>query len=111
MLKTEPFTEYFELYSSLRQRYDITPQETYNVDENGFAMAAIQRANVFISVSESEALLRQVGNREWVFIIETISASGESLSSFLTFKGVYQQRSWHEKLNTRSSKIATSPKG
>jgi hypothetical protein len=58
VLKTETFTECFELYNSLREKYGITPQDTYNMDEKGFGMSVIQRANVLISVSEREAFLR-----------------------------------------------------
>jgi hypothetical protein len=45
------------------------------------------------SASEKEAFLRQDGNREWVSVIEMISASGESLPSYIIFKAVYQQSS------------------
>ncbi len=81
------------------------------MDEKGFSMGAIQRANVVISVTERDAFLRQDGNREWVSIIEIISASGESLSSYIIFKATYQQNSWHQQLDSQYSKIATSPKG
>ena len=83
-------TEYFKLYYSLQQKYNITAQDMYNMDEKGFSMGAIQRSNVVIPVAEREAFLRQDGNREWVSVIETISASDESLSSYIIFKAVYK---------------------
>jgi DDE superfamily endonuclease len=110
-LNIETLTEYFELYNSLQQKYDISPQDIYNMDEKGFCMGAIQRSNVVIPVGERAAFLRQDGNREWVSVIETISASGESLSSYIIFKAVHQKASWHQQLDTQSAKIATSPKG
>jgi len=103
--------EYFELYRSLQQKYSISPQDTYNMDEKGFCMGAIQRSTVVIPVTQRDAFLRQDGNREWVSVIETISASGETLSSYIIFKAVYQQSSWHQQLDSQSSKIATSSKG
>jgi hypothetical protein len=57
MLKIETFIEYFELYNSLCQQYNIAPQDTYNMDEKGFYMRAIQRAYVLIPVGEREAFL------------------------------------------------------
>jgi hypothetical protein len=90
MFKIETFIEYFELYNSLCQQYNIAPQDTYNMDEKGFCIKAIQRAYVLIPVGEREAFLRQNGNREWVSIIETISATDETLSSYIIFKAVYQ---------------------
>jgi hypothetical protein len=41
MLKTETFTEYFKLFSSLQQQYNIAPEDIYNMDEKGFCMGAI----------------------------------------------------------------------
>lgn len=107
----ETISEYFELYHSLQQKYNISPQDTYNMDEKGFCMGAIQRPNVVIPVTERDAFLRQDGNREWVSVLETISASGESLPSYIIFKATYQQSSWHRQLDSQYSKIATSPKG
>jgi hypothetical protein len=43
MLKTEPFEEFFKLFDSLVQKYKIASQDTYNIDEKGFIIGAIQR--------------------------------------------------------------------
>jgi hypothetical protein len=93
VLKTETFTEYFALYDSIRQEYGIIAQDTYNMDEKGFAMGIMQQSHVFVPASEKEAFLWQDGSREWVSVIETISAASESLPSYLIFKAVYQQSS------------------
>jgi pyruvate/2-oxoglutarate dehydrogenase complex dihydrolipoamide acyltransferase (E2) component len=111
VLKREIFTDYFELYSSLQRQYGVLPQDTYNMDEKGFAMGQIQQTRAIVPATEKELFLRQDGNREWVSVIETISAAGESLSSYIIFKAVYQQSSWYTKLDSQTSKIATSPKG
>jgi hypothetical protein len=89
VFKPEIFTEYFELYRSIQQQYGIPLEDIYNMDEKGFSMGATQKSNVFISVAERQAFLRQDGNREWVSVIETISAAGKSLLSYIIFKGVY----------------------
>jgi DDE superfamily endonuclease len=81
------------------------------MDEKGFSMGATQKSNVFVPIAERQAFLCQDGNREWVSVIETISAAGKSLLSYVIFKGVYHQSSWYQALDSRSSKIATSPKG
>jgi len=111
VLKPETFTEYFALYDSIRQEYGITAHDTYNMDEKGFAMGIMQKSHVFVPASEKEAFMRQDGSREWVSVIETISADGESLPSYLIFKGVYQQSSWYDRLDCQAAKIATSLKG
>jgi DDE superfamily endonuclease len=81
------------------------------MDEKGFAMGIMQQSHVFVPAGEKEAFLRQDGSREWVSVIETISATGESLPSYLIFKAVYQQSSWYDTLDSQAAKIATSPKG
>jgi hypothetical protein len=81
------------------------------MDEKGFSIGAIQRSNVVIPVGERDAFLHQDRNQEWVSVIETISASGDSLPSYIIFKGAYQQASWHQQLDSQHSKIATSSKG
>jgi helix-turn-helix, Psq domain len=89
VLKKEIFVDYFELYSSLLQQYRILPQDIYNMDEKGFAMGQIQQTRAIVPAAEKELFLRQDGSREWVSVIETISAAGESLSSYIIFKAVY----------------------
>jgi hypothetical protein len=59
------------------------------MDEKGFSIDATQKSNVFVPVVEKQAFLHQDGNREWVSVIETISAAGKSLSSYIIFKEVY----------------------
>jgi hypothetical protein len=81
------------------------------MDEKGFAMGVMQRSHVFMPTSEKEAFTRQDGSREWVSVIKTISATGQTLLSYIIFKATYQQSSWFDKLNSQSAKIATSLKG
>jgi hypothetical protein len=56
--------EYFALYNSIQQEYGITAQDTYNMDEKGFAIGIIQQSHVFMPVGEKEAFLQQDGSRE-----------------------------------------------
>jgi uncharacterized membrane-anchored protein YjiN (DUF445 family) len=41
MLKIEKFAGYFELYESLQEKYEITLQDIYNINEKGFCIEAI----------------------------------------------------------------------
>lgn len=113
MQHPETLREYFELYRSLKEQYNIADQDTYNMDEKGFLMGTIQQEKVIIPVQQREAFLRQDGNREWVSVIETISADGCCLPSYIIFKAINQQKSWFEALEAThiEGAIATSPKG
>jgi hypothetical protein len=57
VLKTKTFIEYFVLYNLIRQEYRITAQDTYNIDEKGFAIGIIQQSYVFVLTSEKEVFL------------------------------------------------------
>jgi hypothetical protein len=59
------------------------------MDEKGFAMGQIQRSYVLVPAGQKDVFLRQDGSREWVSIIETISAAGKSLPSYIIFKAAY----------------------
>jgi hypothetical protein len=63
-----------------------------------------------MSMCEKEAFTQQDGNRDWVSIIETISADGQYLLSYIIFKAVNQQSSWFKQLDTVNAKIAISRK-
>jgi hypothetical protein len=68
--------------------YDILPEDIYNFDETGFAIGLIATAKV---VTRAEYYGRrsvlQLGDREWVTAIESISASGWALPPVIIFKG------------------------
>jgi hypothetical protein len=64
-------------------QYGILPEDIYNFDETGFAMGLTLTAKV---ITQSEYYGRRsvlrLGNREWVTVIESISASGWALSTY-----------------------------
>jgi hypothetical protein len=69
------------------------------MDEKGFAIGQIQQTRAIVPATEKELFLRQVSDREWVSVIETISAAGESAvelhylqSSLSTNQLVYEAR-------------------
>lgn len=77
----------------------IQPGDVYNVDETGFAMGLIATAKV---VTRAEyygwRAVLQPGNREWVTIIESISADGHALPPTVVFKGEKYIASWFDNL-------------
>ena len=78
--ETEVFQRWFDLYHSLKIRYGILDEDTYNMDKKGFMMEVAGSVKVIISKYEKQAFVTQSGNREWVSLIETISAgSGQKL--------------------------------
>ena len=78
--ETEVFQRWFDLYHSLKIRYGILDEDTYNMDKKGFMMEVAGSVKVIISKYEKQAFVTQSGNQEWVSLIEVISAgSGQKL--------------------------------
>ena len=79
--------EWFSLIRNVVAKYGILEQDIYNFDEAGFAMGVIATAKV---VTSSEAKSRpkttQLGNREWVLIIQGVNSYGWALPPFIIFK-------------------------
>ena len=74
-------------------------------------MGVAASAKVVISKHEKQAFSAQSGSREWVSLIEAISATGRSLPLFVIFKGVNKLKAWLDILEDIHSEIATSENG
>ena len=87
---------WFEQVRRAIDEHGIQEEDIYNFDETGFQMGVISTANV---VTGSDRAGRpktiQPGNREWVTVIETVSARGVSIPPLLIFEAVMHQTSWY----------------
>ena len=85
--ETEVFQRWFDLYHSLKIRYGILDEDTYNMDEKGFIIGVAGSVEVIISKYEKQVFVTQSGNQEWISLIEAISAgSGQKLPLWVIFK-------------------------
>ncbi len=82
---------WFNLSWTTFERYHITFERIYNMDEIGIAMELINQSMVVALHSSADRYLQQPGNRNWVSILETINGTGSVLSLFLIFKGQSHQ--------------------
>jgi DDE superfamily endonuclease len=64
------------------------------MDEKGFMKGVGDGSKVIIPSSEMEAFSVQLGNREWVSVIECIGTNGYYLPGFVIFKGKQIQENW-----------------
>ena len=80
-------------------QHGILPEDIYNFNKTGFAIGLTATAKV---VTRSEYYggrsVLQLGNREWVTAIESISASGWALPPIIIFKGKLYNYAWFEGL-------------
>jgi hypothetical protein len=90
---------WFKLVEETRQTYGVLDQDIYNFDETGFAMGVAATSKVVTSADRvGRAVVVQPGNREWVTVIECISASGWSLPPFVILSGKVHQSNWYRNL-------------
>jgi hypothetical protein len=106
--------EFFELLKSVVEKYNITSDRTFNMDEKGFLLGYAQSAKVIVhSSKKSYRFVTQDGNRELVTVWEGVSAAGFVCPPLIIYKGVHHQVGWHADSDKvpKDWLFATSPKG
>ena len=89
--------EWFRLVRNVVAKYGIAEEDIYNFDEAGFLMGVIATAKVVTSSeSRNRPKATQLGNREWVSIIQGINSYGWAIPPFIIFKGQNHLSAWYE---------------
>jgi hypothetical protein len=57
------------------------------MDKTGIALGLCTNTRVIARAGKRKAYIKSPGNREWVSIIETVSAASKKLRCMLIFKG------------------------
>jgi len=87
---------WFDLVRNTIAKYRVDDNNIYNFDEIGFIMGIASTAKV---ITTSERRYRpntiQPGNREWVTVIQGVSALGWVLLPFIIFAGQYHLSAWY----------------
>lgn len=77
------------------KKYNIQPENIYNVDEKGFLMGRSTSVKVICQKGKRRNFKVQDGNRELITVIETVSAGGILLPPHIVYKGAAQYKGWH----------------
>jgi hypothetical protein len=86
---------WFTLVANLRATYGITDADIWNFDETGFQMGVAATARVITHAeNRGRAKTKQPGNREWVTIVQSISALGDSIAPFIIVKAATHLAPW-----------------
>ena len=70
----------------------------YNMDEKGFMMGKGERCKVICRRGRKNPRLTHDGSREWVTVIEAVSAAGVVLPPMLVNKGEAHYMGWYAAL-------------
>jgi hypothetical protein len=88
--------DWFKLVRNTVAKYGIQEEDIYNFDEARFLMGMIATAKVVTGLeSRNRPKATQLGNREWVLIIQGINLYGWSIPPFIIFKGATYLSSWY----------------
>ena len=82
---------WFKHFNTVRERYQVSWENVYNMDETGIALGVCANQRVIGRADTTQSYKATPENREWVSIIETISASGCRLRCLIIFKGMALQ--------------------
>ena len=86
---------WFDLFRQTCERYSITLDQIWNMDETGLQMGVVGRSMVVVPRADGKRWMQQPGNTNWVSVLETIRGLGRVIEPFLVFKGVSHQLRWH----------------
>ena len=73
--------EWFKLFQQVRQEFDVSDENIWNMDEKGVMQEIIAKTRVIVGANDRKKYMTQPGNREWLSSIECISMAGKSLRS------------------------------
>jgi ribosome recycling factor len=90
----EALAEWYNLFDSIRRTYQVKLSNIWNMDETGIALGVCNNQWVIGRSSSKSSYVQTPENREWVSIIETISATGACTRPVVLFKGQMLQSSW-----------------
>jgi hypothetical protein len=78
---------FFDRHSEVRSRKTIKVENTYNADEKGFMIGQARKGKVICRRKRRNVRVRHPGNREWVSVMECISADGRVLDPLYIYMG------------------------
>jgi hypothetical protein len=103
---------WFELVQSMKAKYGIQDEDTWNFDETGFLMGKITSQLVVTgSDKPGKAKKLQPGDREWVTLVQAVGATGKRIPPFIIFAGKVLISTWFELGILRDWVISVSPNG
>jgi hypothetical protein len=90
----EQLQKFYEYFHRIQCDYGVELANIWNVDEHGIALGICANYKVIAKSGKKHTLVQASENREWVSIIECISAVGNKTRPLVIFKGKNPQTSW-----------------
>ena len=90
---------------------NIRVEDIWNMDETDIALGVCTNSQVVARAGKRKAYVKTPGDREWVSILETISATGQKLRCMVIFKGQSLQTTWFPSKSVPDWLYTTSKNG
>ena len=105
----EGILEWFHRLKTVIDKHSIKSDDMWNADEHGFALGIGSNGRVVGSSSSRTSVVKQPGNREWVTVLEGISAAGQRMKPLVIFKGKNLSSGWFPATSTPDWAYCSSP--
>lgn len=109
--KHDTIKAFMKLFERTRIELGIQTEDIWNMDETGVALGVCTNSQVIAASSKKKAYKASPEDREWVTILEVISAAGKKLQCLVIFKGKHIQSTWFPTYGTPDWKYTTSKNG
>ena len=86
--------EFYDLLEDTIAKYNIPPENIYNMDEKGIQLGIGQKVKAFVDRDQKDVYSIEDGNRELVTVIEMVSADGSCLQPSVIFQGKCRDLEW-----------------
>ena len=86
--------EILKAFRAIREKYEITDADTWNMDGKGFQKGQISKTRVVFDKTDGPPASAATGTTSWVSIIECVNAEGDAITPFVIHLGKEVQDRW-----------------
>jgi hypothetical protein len=84
----------FDVFVAVIEKYQLTMENIYNVDETGYALGMIEATQIIIDTNIRSQYQTTPGRQEWVSVMEYICANRIIIPPLVIFKGENLTTTW-----------------
>jgi hypothetical protein len=103
--------EWFELFDRVRDSNNVKTCNIWNVDETGLSSGVCKDTKVIGAADKKRTQKESPQTRDWVSIVESVSAEGKKIQPLVIFKGQNLQTTWFNDTDLPEFQWITQKKG
>lgn len=103
--------EFYERFDTIRARHNTQQVDIWNMAEHGIALGVCTNSVALRASGKRRTYIQSPENREWVSVIEAISAAGNYIRPLVMFKEKEVQTSWFTAEDIPNWLMTTTSKG